>query len=270
MAKPLSRDFETCSMLARGDWGVGGVQNRGLTHALSSGQNPTGFHGPRTAGWLVFLNGCHRSEDFRLPVGETAIGSSWEADAVVTGVGIGSKHAFIRMGTGEASIAPFSGSRIVKINNVPITGPQSCEDGALITIGEMHGILRFAEKMGRGYAPADYPKPLGMPNQAMRSEAVCGWFVLNRGASMGQDYRLINGKFRVGSEPGLEATIPDAHLTKHALTLLVSTKECKVAWIMEGHTLFINGIKADVGALLGESDSILIDHLEGYIKWYRS
>ena len=87
---------------------------------------------------------------------------------------------------------------------------------------------------------------------------------------MGQDYRLINGKFRVGSEPGLEATIPDAHLTKHALTLLVSTKECKVAWIMEGHTLFINGIKADVGALLGESDSILIDHLEGYIKWYRS
>ena len=270
MAKPLARKFDTCPMLARGDWGVGSVQNRGLTHAMSAGQNPTGFHGPRTAGWLVFMNGCHRGEDIRLPDGETVLGSSWEADAVITGVGIGSKHAFIRMGIGEASISPSAGSRVVKINNVVISGPHSCEDGALITIGEMHCILRFAEKMPRGYEAPESAKPLSMPNQAMRSETVCGWLVLNRGASMGQDYRIINGRFRIGSDPGLEATIPDGHLSKHALTFAVTTKECKVEWIMEGHKLYINGVEAAVNAVLNDSDAVSIDHLEGYIKWFRS
>jgi FHA domain len=270
MAKPLQKEFDTCPMLSRSDWGVGHIQQRGLTHAISTGQSPTGFHGPKVAGWLVFLNGCHRGEDVRLPVGETKLGSSWDCDAVITGVGIGSHHAVIRMGSGEGSIAPTGGERIVKINNVAISGPHSLEDGCLVTLGEMQCVVRFSEQMTRGYVPSEAPRPLNMPVQAMRSETVCGWLVLTRGSSMGQDYRIVNGIFRVGSEPGLEATIPDAHLSKHALTLSVTTKECKVTWIADGHKLFVNGVAATVDTMLKESDTILIDHVEGYLKWYRS
>ena len=109
-----------------------------------------------------------------------------------------------------------------------------------------------------------------MPNQAIRPETVCGWLVMLRGTAMGQDFRIVNGTFRIGSEPGLEASIPAANLTTHALTLSVTTKECKVSWIADGHKLFINGVHSAVDAILKESDTILIDHVEGYIKWYRS
>ena len=270
MAKPLLKNFDTCPMLSRSDWGVGQIQSRGLTHALSVGQSSVGFHGPRVAGWLLFMNGCHRGEDMRLPVGETKIGSSWMNDAVLTGVGIGSQHAVIRMGVGEGSIASVSAERVVKINNVPINGRHSLEDGALLTIGDVHCIVRFAEQMNRGYQPPEAPKPMNMPTQAVLKEAVCGWFVMTRGALLGQDFRIVNGKCRIGSSPGLEISIPDAHLAKHALTLHVTMKGCKVDWVCDGHKLLVNGNECGVDTALRESDVISIDHVEGYIKWARS
>jgi hypothetical protein len=257
-------------MLSRSDWGVGQISPKGLTHALSVGQNPVGFHGPRIAGWLVFLNGCHRGEDMRLPVGETKIGSSWLNDCVITGVGISSKHAIIRMGIGEGSISQVSADKVVKINNQNISSHHTFEDGNLISIGEVHCVIRFSEQMSRGFQVPDAPKPTTMPTQSSLKEVVCGWLVMTRGIYLGQDFRLVNSNCRIGSAIGNEVTIPDVHLHKHAITLCVSTKECKISWIADGVRVQVNGVDAGVDTLLKESDLVNFDHMEGYIKWYRS
>jgi len=269
MAKPLSKNSETCPMLSRSDWGVGHIQQRGLTHSLSVGQSPVGFHGPKVAGWLVVLNGCHRGEDIRLPIGESKLGSAWTSDFVITGVGIGSQHALIRMGMGEGSIIPSAPDKIIKINNQRITGPQALSDDMLITIGEMNCVLRFADRQGRGYQPPEVPKTPSLPTQAVLREMVCGWLVITKGTYLGQDFRLVTGNSRVGSAAGLEVTIADPHLARHALTLDITAKDCKVTWIADGHKLLINGSAADLGAIVRESDIFNIDHVEGYLKWFR-
>jgi hypothetical protein len=256
-------------MLTRSDWGVGQVQSKGLTHTLSVEQSPVGFHGPRVGGWLVFLNACHRGEDMRIPIGETKIGSSWNNDLVLTGVNVGSFHARIKMGVGEAMIEPTALDRIVKINNTPITQKEPMQDGDLVTIGELHAVFRFSDQMTRGYAPKVNPKPNGMPTQAMNYDMVCGWLVLSKGALLGQDFRIRNGQCRIGSAPDLEISIPDPHLASHALTLQVTPKDCKVIWIVSNHMLIVNGVETFKDTILKESDSISMDHVEGYIKWFR-
>jgi hypothetical protein len=269
MAKPLVKKFETCPMLARSDWGVGHIQQKGLTHALSIMQSAVGFHGPRVAGWLVFLNGCHRGEDMRLPVGDTKMGSSWLSDLVLTGIGIGSQHAVIKMGISEGLLKPISAERIVKVNNVVISDETVLEDGCLISFGELHIIFRLAEQKHKGYRVSESPKPALMPNQASHREALCGWFVISKGPAMGQDYRLVNGRCRIGSEPNLEVTIVEPNLTGVAVVLSVTTNECKVTEIGDGTRLLINGEEAGVEAMLRESDVVTIGSVEGYIKWFR-
>jgi hypothetical protein len=267
MAKPLEKHFDTCPMLSRSDWGVGHIQQKGLTHALSIGQSSVGFHGPRISGWLIFLNGCHRGEDIRLPVGETKVGSSWLSDTVLTGIGIGSQHAIIRMGMGEGTIAPISSDRVVKVNNIVINGQTSLEDGCLVTFGELHCIFRLSDQMTRGYQSKESPKPAQMPTQSSHRETLCGWLVISKGAMLGQDFRLVNGICRIGSESGLEVTVADVNLPKHALTLSVNTKDCKITFIASGITVFVNGQGATVNSVLRESDSITIDQVEAYVKW---
>jgi hypothetical protein len=260
---------DTCPMLARSDWGVGHIQQKGLTHSLSTVQSPVGFHGPRVAGWLVFVNGCHRGEDMRLPVGETKIGSSWLSDIVLTGIGIGSRHAVLKMGVNEGVLMPVSGERIVKINNSPISSETTLDDGCLISFGDLHCIFRLAEQKTRGYRPPDPPKPALMPNQASHREALCGWFVVSKGQAMGQDYRLINGRCRIGSQADLELTIADPNLARLALTLSVAPNECKIAAIGDAGKILINGLESRVDAVMRESDELTIGSVEGYIKWFR-
>lgn len=267
MAKPLEKKYDTCPMLARSDWGVGQIQHKGLSHALSEGQSAVGFHGPKTGGWLIFQNGCHRGEDMRIPIGETRVGSSWLSDLVLTGIGIGSQHAVIRVGAGKAEISPSSVDRIIKVNNEVISGVAELSDGCLITLGELHGTFRFSDQMNRGYQPQESPRPIQMPSQSSQREIVCGWLVISKGVMLGKDFRLVNGSNRIGSGLGIELTLAEPHLAKHALTLLVTPKECKVSFVCPGKNLFINGVESPVGTLLRESDSIAIDQLEGYLKW---
>ena len=270
MAKPLQKKFDTCPMLARSDWGVSHIQSKGLTHSLSLIQSAVGFHGPRIAGWLVFLNGCHRGEDMRLPIGDSKVGSSWMNDCVLTGVGIGSQHATISMGSGEGYICPSSADRVVKIDNTVISGRQMLEDGCLVTIGEVHSIFRISDQKSRGFEPSPAPRPAQMPSQVMPIETVCGWLVIANGVCLGQDFRIIPGNFRIGSELKLEMTLPEAHLPKHALTLTVTTKDCKIGWIAPGVHVAVNRAPSGVGVFLKESDYIKFDHVEGYLKWFRS
>jgi len=267
---PKQKKFETCPMLARSDWGVSRVHTKGLAHSLSSNQSSVGFHGPKVGGWLVFLNGCHRGEDVRLPIGETKIGSSWQNDCVITGVGVGSQHAVFNVGIGHAKVAPIAGNRVIKVNNVAINGSKELEDGCLISIGDTHSIFRLSEAFAPGYVPSAAPNPVNMPAQVLPLEMVCGWLVMSRGSCTGQDFRLINGECRFGSNQGLELTIPEAHLVGHAVTFMASPKECRINWVASQVVVKINDVVTALNAVLRDSDFIQIDQLEGYFKWLRN
>lgn len=264
------KHFETCPMLARSDWGVSHVSSKGLSHCISSVQSAVGFHGPKVAGWLIFLNGCHRGEDMRLPVGDSQIGSSWLNDCIVTGVGVGSQHAVIKAGAGEAHITPVAANRVVKVNNETISGRRALDDGCLITIGEVHCIYRSAEPSAPGHVMPVAPSPIHMPAQTLPLEMVCGWLVFNRGVCTGQDFRLIHGINRIGSQAGLEICIPDANLSAHVLTLEASSKECKINYAKDYRLIHVNGREAQVGQVLVDSDAVEMGHLEAHVKWLRS
>ena len=258
---------KTCPMIARSDWGVGQIQQRGLAHSLSKAQSPVGFHGPKTAGWLVFLNGAHRGEDMRLPVGESKIGSNWQCDLVLTGVGVGSAHALMRVGVDKCYVSPHAGNRLVKINNEVIGGPCDVADGALITFGELHAVFRSAEAFLPGYKPSMLVAPEGLPHQSDAPLSTRGWLVIARGPMMGQDFRLVQGRNRLGLAEGLEVTIVDSHLHKSALALNCKPTGCIIDSIAEGVSVRIGEEVAKKGRILLDSEVIQIDHLEGYLKW---
>lgn len=259
----------TCPMLARSDWGVGNIQQKGLSHTLSRLQSPVGFHGPKTAGWLVFLNGAHRGEDMRIPIGDSKLGSSWTSDVVLTGPGVGSLHATLRMGTGEASIIPVAANREVRVNNAPVVGPTPLQDGALLTFGDLHAVLRFAVAMTPGYLPPEAEKPQNIPSQSAPKIMTCGWLIVTRGSLMGQDFRLINGLNRIGSANDLEVSIPDQNLIAEAISLECSLqKGCLVKSAGEGRAIKVNGSICEVGKVLRDSDLLAVDHLEMLVKWY--
>jgi hypothetical protein len=228
-----------------------------------------GFHGPRVGGWLVALNGCHRGEDLRLPIGETKLGSSWLSDLVLTGIGVGSQHAKIRMGLGEAWIIPVAEDKSVKINNIVVKSEHKLEDGCLLSVGEVHLVFRLSDCQTPGYRVSEAPRPTNMPNQASHRETVCGWLVISNGAAMGQDYRLVNGRCRIGSEVGLEVTIADHNLASVAASLQVSGSDCKITNIHTKTNFLVNGSRAEVNSSLRESDRVQIGPIEGYIKWFR-
>lgn len=258
-----------CPMIARSDWGVGSIHQKGISHTSSIGQSTIGFHGPRTAGWLVFMNGAHRGEDMRVPVGEAKIGSSWNADLVLTGVGVGSQHATVRMGMDEGSIVPVSASRDIRINNKRIEGPSELRDGYLVSLGDLHAIFRFSTAYSPGYEPQEYLKPDSMPAQSAPTVTTCGWLVMQRGSLMGQDFRLVNGMNRIGSNVGLEVSIPDPHLVGLGFTLdCSSTKGCTVQSVQEGRALKVNGSVCEVGKVLRDSDVVSFDHLELLVKCF--
>lgn len=258
-----------CPMLARSDWGVGNIQQKGLSHTLSRLQSPVGFHGPKTAGWLVFLNGAHRGEDMRVPVGESKIGSSWTSDVVLTGPGVGSLHAVLRMGLGEATIVPAAANRDIRVNNVQVTGPTDLQDGTLISMGDLHAVMRFAVAMTPGYSPTELVKPQQLPSQAAPKIMTCGWLVITRGPLMGQDFRLVNGLNRIGSGPKLEISIADQNLIKEAIALDCSVqKGCVLKSVSEGRAVKVNGSVIEIGRVLRDSDLLAIDHLEMLIKWF--
>ena len=259
----------TCPMLARSDWGVGNIQQKGLSHTLSRLQSPVGFHGPKTAGWLVFLNGAHRGEDMRIPIGDSKIGSSWTSDIVLTGPGVGSLHATLRMGSGEASIIPVAANREVRVNNAQILGPTALKDGALLTFGDLHAVMRFAVAMTPGYLPPEYAKPQNIPSQSAPKVMTCGWLVVTRGPLMGQDFRLINGVNRIGSGADIEVSIADQNLIKDAISLDCSIqKGCILKTVGDGRAVKVNGSVCELNKVLRDSDLLAVDHLEMLVKWY--
>lgn len=256
-------------MVARSDWGVGSVHQKGIGHTLSVAQSSVGFHGPRTAAWIVFLNGAHRGEDIRFPVGESKVGSSWTSDVVLTGIGIGSHHATIRMGMGEGSIIPAAANREIRINNQLIHGPSDLPDGVLLSIGDLHGVVRYATQFSPGYRPPEPVRPASMPTQAAPKFMTCGWLVVNRGPLMGQDFRVVNGVNRIGSQPGLEISIADPHLLAEAMTLECSAaKGCILKSVSGERAVKVNGSVCELGKVLRDSDIIAIDHVEMLLKWY--
>lgn len=269
MSKASQKKFETCPMLSRSDWGLSHINSKGLSHCLSLNQSPVGFHGPTVGGWLIFLNGCHRGEDMRLPIGESTIGSAGQNHCVITGVGVGSYHATLSISADNVKITPAAANRVLKINNVAVSETQKLKDGFLISFGEVHCLFRLSSKFEPGYAPSDVIIPKNMPEHILPIEMVCGWLVFSRGPSLGQDFRLINGECRIGSQLGLELSVPDHGLSKHALTLHVSRRDCKIVWAADPRKVRVNGSEMRPAQLLRDSDVLEIEHLEAYLKWHQ-
>jgi hypothetical protein len=259
----------TCPMIARSDWGVGGVHQRGLAHTRSLGQSSIGFNGSQTGGWIVFLNGAHRGEDVRLTLGDLKIGSAWNSDIILTGVGIGSFHASIKIGLEEITITPSSDSRDVRIQNTSLKKTTVLADGDLVSFGDLHGIFRSAQPYTPGYKPKDYARPDSLPSQAAPTHMVCGWLIMQRGPLTGQDFRLINGVCRIGSAINIEVSIPDANIPAHVLTLKASpSKGCQIIHIADQKAAKVNGSVVEVGQPLRDSDVLSVDHMEMLVKWY--
>lgn len=258
-----------CPMIARSDWGIGQVQQRGMSHTHSNGQSTIGFHGPKTAGWIIFLNGPHRGEDLRIPIGETRIGSHWSSDHVLTGVGIGGHHLTIRAGLESSSIEPAAESRETKINNQRIKTLTPLADGNLISMGDLHGIYRSSQPLQRPVKIPTYEKPASLPLQSLPKYFVCGWLIYLKGSLMGRDFRLKNGVNRVGSAENLEISLPDGTSTPIAFTLdCHANKPFKITLVAPGRVIKINGTMADVGHSLTDSDIIAIDQMEMLVKCF--
>ena len=256
-------------MVARSDWGVGNIQQKGISHTLSRMQSSVGFHGPKTGGWIVFLNGAHRGEDIRIPIGESKLGSSWTNDIVLTGVGIGSFHATLRIGMEDGSLLPAAANRDIKINNSQITGPHQLHDGDLISFGDLHGIFRSSAQHAPGYIPPSYQKPTSMPLQTLPKITTCGWIIALRGPLMGQDFRLVNGVNRLGTRPGLEITIADPHLVEHACSIQCSPSKGSILInARQDRPIKVSGRIAENGVQLRDCDVLSLDHMELLVKCF--
>jgi hypothetical protein len=255
-------------MVARSDWGVGKIHQKGISHTLSEGQSSIGLDGTRTAGWLVFLNGAHRGEDLRLKVGESKIGSSWMCDLVVTGVGIGSDHAMLFATETNATIKPQSLGREVLVNNERIEEIRELADGDLLTFGDLHAVYRCAAEFSPGYIPKEYVKPARMPVQGAPKILTCGWLLVTKGVLSGQDFRLVSGRSQVGSKIGIEICIPDQNFSDIAFELVCTPSGGSISFIKEGRGLKINGALAELNVSIRDSDVLALDQMEFLVKWY--
>jgi hypothetical protein len=258
-----------CPMIARSDWGVGQVNQKGLPHAFSLFQSPIGFHGPRTAGWFVFLNGTHRGEDMRIPVGETKVGSHWNSDFVLTGVGIGGHHATLRAGLETISIEPAADSRETKVNNQPIKTVTTLTDGCLVSLGDLHAIFRSAIQLPRPVAIPPYQKPPSLPLQGAPKVFVCGWLICQKGTLMGRDFRLRNGLSRVGNAKNIEISLNDGTSADTTFGLdCQPNKIIKIINIAPGRVVKVNDKVIDSGHAVQDSDMIQFDRMELLVKCF--
>lgn len=230
-------------------------------------QSPAGLHAGRTGAWLVFLSGCHRGEDVRLPVGSTGIGSSWAADIVLTAPGLSSRHAQITLKDGANWIAPLGGDRLVAVNGERVSGQTALEDGDLISFADLHAIIRFAKDYAPGCRPVGRPRPALAPNLGDRMATyTVAWLVAASGARAGQDWRLIRGTNRLGSAMGLEITWPDTDWPEVACTLQCDLTSCVLASWAPELTVLVNDSPAKTEQPLVDSDRLQIGNLEFYLK----
>ncbi len=87
-------------------------------------------------GWIVALNGVHKSEDFRLCPGKNLVGSAASCDIVVSDKKISRKHATIRFEAGEFQIADLDSSNWTFVNDEQVQ-KHALIDNDLVKLGDI-------------------------------------------------------------------------------------------------------------------------------------
>jgi hypothetical protein len=187
---------------------------------LSSGQSPVGFHGDKLVGWLVCQSGVHRGEDFRIPVGQTKIGSSWLCDIAIAHPGIGSEHALFKVTDNTVIMQPIGSGRDIAVNGRQILEPLEIREGDIVTFSGLDFLLKLARRtLGNEAFQATSRVTSAQEQTDVKHPMVMGWLVVQNGSLAGFDFRLLNTVNRVGSRRGLEVVIPYENFPDLALSI---------------------------------------------------
>jgi len=217
---------KVCPLAERG-LGRGAMKSQfGLSHSLCSTQSAGGFNGQPVGGWLVGLNGQHWGEDFRVCNGDHVIGSGYSSNICLTHPGVSARHAEITVDAGAVSLRDLGSRDGLSVNGQAVSSAQIL-DGDEIGIGPARFIFRTALRMEPGYKPTLRPRPTTSPFRNDTPKRLClGWLVGLYGSYVGQDFRLVSGDNRFGSERDLELTLVDAKLAPRSGYFAVAPGEC--------------------------------------------
>ena len=217
---------KVCPLAERG-LGRGAMKSQfGLSHSLCSTQSAGGFNGQPVGGWLVGLNGQHWGEDFRVCNGDHVIGSGYASNICLTHPGVSVRHAEITVDAGAVSVRDLGSRDGLSVNGQSVSSAQIL-DGDEIGIGSARFMFRTALRMEPGYKPTFRPRPAATPFRNDTPKRLClGWLVGLYGPYVGQDFRLVSGHNRYGSERDLEVTLVDAKLAPRSGYFAVAPGEC--------------------------------------------
>lgn len=217
-----------CSFISKMNWRRVGGSSHPMVHVLSTQQNPCASASNSTVAWLMGTSGAHRGEDFRLTVGETKLGSGWDSDIVLTSPEVSRTHAKISSTGHFCIIEDLQSASGVFVNDERINDPRALSHGDRLKIGMGEFVYvgfessELTEVSQRLVAQA----LSGSPSKANRPQRLptVAWLICQNGELEGLDFRLTTGVNRVGSLPGLEATIPDPNLQSLHMNLECTTE----------------------------------------------
>lgn len=93
---------------------------------------------PPVVGWLVAISGEHKGEDFRIREGQNILGTSPDADVVLTDVAASPRHASIRYKDGNFYLIDLDSNNGTHLNDgeQPIAR-EALKDNDVIRIGDL-------------------------------------------------------------------------------------------------------------------------------------
>lgn len=250
-----------CSFVAKMNWRKAGSSSHPIVHVLSSQQNCCASPSNTTVAWLVGTSGAHRGEDFRLTVGEARLGSGWDSDIVLTSPEVSRTHSKITSTGHFCIIEDLESASGVFVNDERMSDPRTLNHGDRLKIGMGEFIyvsLELNELAGQQHQrvsalPAiESAKLQRMPTQA--------WLICQNGELQGLDFRLTTGVNRVGSLPGLEATIPDPNLQSLHMNIECSRDRIYLRPVSSDVRVLRNKLLIDPG-VLKDGDSIQVGAL---------
>lgn len=152
-------------------------------------------------------------EDFRITSGESVVGSDWSSHVVLTGGGVSGRHALLRWNGDHLLLRDLESASGTNVRGEPV---RECplDDLDIIRFGELTFRLRLAraDRDAAQKAALGASRPsLSRPSQeaAQKKRQVRGWLLVVQGEQLGLDFRLLDGRNRIGRELALELTLID-------------------------------------------------------------
>lgn len=206
----MTRTQETCPEVGRQKWRKNNRGNFFLSHLASLTQNAGDSPGAVTKAWLVGLNGMHAGEDFRLTEGETVVGSGWDSDVVFTTPNVSRAHASIVITDVNAKIMDLDSASGVWVNGVKLA-KTDLQSGDAVRLGASDFVFWSAASCVNSASHDSNNNASAIASERLALRAgkphVWGWLLGTKGSYVGQDFRIVFGENRLGSDFGNEICI---------------------------------------------------------------